>query len=249
MCKDRFLFFENYYNIAEKLPDDLRTKFYDALMRYIFRDEEPEDVVVSALITAIKPSLDKEDTRGGYREGAGRKPNQTESNEIKNNQKESKLIKINQSESNDNQKNQSFLETGNKKQETGNNIIISSDKSSDMIVKNEAFDISKINEVLENYGLAKIRDLTDERKTKLKQRCLSVGGFDNFLGYLRVALGESSFLRGDNKQGWKADFDFFLQKSSWQKLIEGKYKDTTKEQTLEEKNRESLKKFLEMKGF
>lgn len=119
MCKDRFLFFENYYNIAEKLPDDLRTKFYDALMRYIFRDEEPEDVVVSALITAIKPSLDKEDTRGGYREGAGRKPNQSESNEIKKNQKESKLIKINQSESNDNQNNQSFLETGNKKQETG----------------------------------------------------------------------------------------------------------------------------------
>lgn len=119
MCKDRFLFFENYNSIAEKLPDDLRLKFYDALMGYVFKDIEPEDVVISALITAIKPSLDKEDTRGGYREGAGRKPNQTESNEIKNNQKESKLIKINQTESNDNQKNQSFLETRNKKQETG----------------------------------------------------------------------------------------------------------------------------------
>jgi hypothetical protein len=119
MCKDRFLFFENYNSIAEKLPDDLRLKFYDALMGYVFKDIEPDDVVISALITAIKPSLDKEDTRGGYRDGAGRKPNKTQSNEIKNNQKESKLIKINQIESNNNQNNQSFLETGNKKQETG----------------------------------------------------------------------------------------------------------------------------------
>ena len=117
MCKDRFLFFENYNSIAEKLPDDLRLKFYDALMKYVFKGVEPEDVVISALITAIKPSLDKEDTRGGYREGAGRKHNQNESNEIKINQKESKLIKVNQNESNDNQNNQSFLETGNKKQE------------------------------------------------------------------------------------------------------------------------------------
>ena len=119
MCKDRFLFFENFKTIADKLPDDLRLKYYDALTDYVFKGVEPEDAIITALITAIKPSLDKEDTRGGYREGAGRKPNQTESNEIKNNQKESKLIKINQNESNDNQNNQSFLEIGNKKQETG----------------------------------------------------------------------------------------------------------------------------------
>jgi hypothetical protein len=69
--------------------------------------------------------LDKEDTRGGYREGAGRKCNQKESNEIKINQKESKLIKANQN-------NQSFLETetGNKKQETETEreVIFSSDE-------------------------------------------------------------------------------------------------------------------------
>jgi hypothetical protein len=244
MCKDRFLFFENYYNIAEKLPDDLRTKFYDALMRYIFRDEEPEDVVVSALITAIKPSLDKEDTRGGYRDGAGRKPNQTQSNEIKNNQKESKLIKINQIESNDNQNNQSFLETGNKKQETGNNIII----SNDMIVKKEDFDVPKINLVLNNHNLAEIKKLTPERKTKLKQRCSDVGGFDEFLAQMDTALRESSFLRGDNKNGWKADFDFFLQKSSWQKAIEGGYQDSKpfeQSEVQQQKEREERQKMLD----
>lgn len=105
------------------------------------------------------------------------------------------------------------------------NNIISSDKSSDMIVK--------INDILTRYGLSKIRDLTDERKTKLKERCHSVGGFDNFLAQMEGALAESSFLRGDNKNGWSADFDFFLQKSSWQKVIEGKYRDKQQWRTIE----------------
>lgn len=102
--------------------------------------------------------------------------------------------------------------------------IISSDKSSDIIVK--------INEILTRYGLAKIRDLTDERKRKLRERCNSVGGFDNFLNEIDIALSDSSFLRGDNSNGWQADFDFFLQKSSWQKVLEGKYKD--KHKTIEQ---------------
>ena len=99
----RFLFFENFKSIADKLPDDMRLKFYDALLNYVFEGVEPEDDVISALITAIKPSLDKEDNRGGAREGAGR-PKQ---NEVLNNQK-----------------NQSFLETeteirnGNKEKDT-----------------------------------------------------------------------------------------------------------------------------------
>ena len=94
-----------------------------------------------------------------------------------------------------------------------------------MVVKKPVFDVNLINQTLQKFNLATIKGLTDERKTKLRQRCDSVGGFDNFLGQLEVALAESSFLRGENKQGWKADFDFFLQKSSWQKVVEGSYKD------------------------
>lgn len=94
---------------------------------------------------------------------------------------------------------------------------ISSDKSSDMVVK--------INEILTKYGLPKIEKLTDERKSKLKERCKSVGGFENFLGHMENFLAESSFLRGENDKGWQADFDFLLTKSKWQKALEGGYKD------------------------
>lgn len=93
------MFFQNFKETADKLPDDLRLKFYDAMTDYVFNGVEPEDSLINALITAIKPSLDKTDERGGAREGAGRK-----SKEIKNNQNKSNEIKSNQN-------NQSFQET------------------------------------------------------------------------------------------------------------------------------------------
>lgn len=111
--REKFMFFANFKETADKLPDDLRLKFYDAMTDYVFNGVEPDDNLISALITAIKPSLDKVDERGGARDGAGR----PKSNEIKNNQNNSNEIKRNQN-------NQSFLETetetrnGNKKQET-----------------------------------------------------------------------------------------------------------------------------------
>lgn len=80
--RNKFIFLSNFKEAADKLPDDMRLKFYDAMTAYAFEGKEPDDAVIAALIGAIKPSLDIEDRRGGMREGAGRK-----SKEIKNNQK------------------------------------------------------------------------------------------------------------------------------------------------------------------
>lgn len=217
--KEGFFFYENFKATADTLSDDMRLKFYDALTEYAINGIEPDDEFMKALITAFKPSLDKVETRGGAREGAGRPKksiNQEIEEEYQNNQKNQN----NSNEIKNNQNIQSFnkQETRNKKQE---NITI----SNDMVVKKPVFDVNLINQTLQKFNLATIRGLTDERKTKLRQRCESVGGFENFLGQLEVALAESSFLRGENKQGWKADFDFFLQKASWQKVVEGSYKD------------------------
>ncbi len=142
MSKDRFMFFANFDEMAHKLPDELRLRFYDALMDYVFRDIEPEDPILAALIVAIKPSLDKEESRGGAREGAGRRgknqnnfdssENQTKSNEIKNNQKnQNEFLK-----KNENQKNHSFLETETEAENKKQEIITthSSDKSSECVV-------------------------------------------------------------------------------------------------------------------
>ena len=123
----RFLFFENFKSIADKLPDDMRLKFYDALLAYVFDGVEPDDVMIAALITAIKPSLDKEDKRGGNNNPTG----QNQYSKVKSGQKEVK----------NGQSGQSFLETetgngnGSKKQETEIENTQSSNKFSDCVAR------------------------------------------------------------------------------------------------------------------
>jgi hypothetical protein len=63
MARDRFMFFPNFKATADKLDDKTRLAFYDAITNYVFNDLEPQDPIVSALLEAIKPSLDKVDGR------------------------------------------------------------------------------------------------------------------------------------------------------------------------------------------
>lgn len=228
--RDRFLFYGSFWEALSSLSDEQKGQCLTVISEYALYGKEPslENPIVKMFFTLVRPQIDANNQRfeNGSKGGSRKK---TEENP-KNNQDETKEEpipnqKITEKEPNDNQ---TETETeGNKKEKEKENIIISSDKSSDIIVK--------INEILTKYGIPKIRDLTAERKIKLKERCRSVGGFKNFLGQIETALAESSFLRGENDKGWQADFDFFLQKSSWQKVIEGKYKDKTQWKTIDAK--------------
>ena len=80
------------------------------------------------------------------------------------------------------------------------------------------------NDVADDCGLPKIIKLTPERKRRLAQR-LRENSFDEFAEALR-AIRRSKFLRGDNPRGWRANFDFLLQPSSFTKLLEGYYDQT-----------------------
>lgn len=147
----KFAFFANFKETADKLPDDLRLKFYDALTDYVFKGVEPEDAIISALITAVKPNLDTEDKRGGAREGAGApkgnrnaiKNNQNYNfDNIKNNQinqNQSKSIKDNQIQSNEIKNNQVLPKEKEKNppnnpQENKNKIYISPSSTTDVVV-------------------------------------------------------------------------------------------------------------------
>lgn len=96
------------------------------------------------------------------------------------------------------------------------------------------------NILAKKYGLAEIRSLTQERIRKLKLRLKEQNmTIDQFFEEIDVALEDSPFLRGKKwheiaghpndsyweNTDWRADFDFFLQPSSFQKAIEGKYSD------------------------
>lgn len=77
------------------------------------------------------------------------------------------------------------------------------------------------NDIAERRKLPKVAKITPERRRKLKARIEQ-----NTIDEWRLALDaidRSSFLCGDNDRGWKANFDFLLQPSSFTKLIEGAY--------------------------
>ncbi len=95
--REKFMFFSNFMETANKLPDEMRLKYYDSIMDYVFNGVEPEDPVMAALINSIKPSLDKEEKRGGNHNPTG----QNQHSEVKVGQNE---VKVGQS-------GQSFLET------------------------------------------------------------------------------------------------------------------------------------------
>lgn len=80
------------------------------------------------------------------------------------------------------------------------------------------------NELADEAGLPMVRTLTDARRQALRRRLIEGGGIDGW----RAAMGKirgSTFLRGENDRGWRADFDFVLQAKSFAKLIEGAYSD------------------------
>lgn len=98
------------------------------------------------------------------------------------------------------------------------------------------------NSIAQHWGLAEIRTLTEDRKKKLKLRQKEQNmTLEQFFDEIRIALEDSPFLRGKKwheipghpddsyweDTDWRADFDFFLQPSSLQKAIEGKYADPT----------------------
>jgi len=76
------------------------------------------------------------------------------------------------------------------------------------------------NDTAGRIGLPKAK-LTPQRRRKLipliRQHTIA-----DFTEAIR-AVERSPFLRGENNRAWRADFDFFLQPSSFTKLIEGSY--------------------------
>jgi hypothetical protein len=77
------------------------------------------------------------------------------------------------------------------------------------------------NERMVPQGFPAVRRLTGQRQRHLKAR-LRENTLDEWKEAM-AALERSAFCRGENKTGWRADFDFLLQPKSFTKLLEGAY--------------------------
>lgn len=70
----------------------------------------------------------------------------------------------------------------------------------------------------------KIRDINGERKKAVSARWKANPSFDTFRTLFEKAE-KSKFLQGANDRNWKADFDFMMHSSRFDKILEGVYDD------------------------
>ncbi len=78
------------------------------------------------------------------------------------------------------------------------------------------------NLLADQTGLARVQKITKPRRVKSAARLRDCGGMEGWMAALEKIRGSPGLL-GDNNRGWKADFDFVLQESSFTKLMEGGY--------------------------
>lgn len=100
-----------------------------------------------------------------------------------------------------------------------NLISIEPESPTDPVLKPEHV-VEAWNEMAGRLGLSKAK-LTPERRKKLasRVRCIPVEDWTEAI----AAVERAPFLRGENSKGWRANFDFLLQPTSFTKLIEGTY--------------------------
>lgn len=216
-----FTFFRNYYDIVDNLPEDQKKEMLVAIVDYVFNDKEPSfDGVLLAVFNAIRMGLDTSKNRAGNARNRGEKPSQNQKQiktKSKQNQKEIKT------KSNENQKSSSDL-SYSYSNSYSNSLSILENKG----VGEETFSNAQIEKVVvDNWnkiGLSHVQSLSKSRKDKIRLR-VKEQGLERVLEAFR-RVEQSSFLMGDNKQGWKCTFDWlFANDSNIVKVLEGNYDD------------------------
>jgi hypothetical protein len=100
------------------------------------------------------------------------------------------------------------------KEEDNKAIALSSDPVAEMV---EVY-----HEAMAPAGCPRVLKITPSRKASALQRLKDCGGMDGWRHAMAKARA-SPFLTGVSANGWKADFDFFMQAKSFTKLLEGSY--------------------------
>lgn len=77
------------------------------------------------------------------------------------------------------------------------------------------------NQLAQVHGLAQVRKLTEARRRKVLAQAKRFTVPDWQAVFAKIA--QSPFLKGDNRQGWRCDFDFILSENNFVKILEGKY--------------------------
>jgi uncharacterized protein YdaU (DUF1376 family) len=100
------------------------------------------------------------------------------------------------------------------------------------ITPSEALPEIPYEEIVKSYNsicksLPKVQAISRGRKAKIKTRWYELGSIEEF-GKIFLKTESTPFLKGDSKDGWKADFDWLIENdTNYNKVLEGKYDKST----------------------
>ena len=135
----------------------------------------------------------------------------TTTKELKNNIKENPLSK----------------DKGQKK--VGKQLSPSNSSEFEASVQRENLPAKEIKDMWNQYcpSFPKLLTISENRKNKMRLRLSEMGGSEKAMEILKEVFGKmeaSAFLKGDNKRGWKASFDWLFENDkNWVKVWEGNY--------------------------
>ena len=126
------------------------------------------------------------------------------------------------------------------KQESGSNdqLTAASDKataSKPDKPKTEKLPAKEIKEMWNTTctSFPKLFTISENRKNKMRLRIVEMGGTEKALQLMKhlfEKMQQSNFLKGDNKRGWKASFDWLFENDkNWVKVYEGNYDNKPKQ--------------------
>lgn len=239
------VFYGSFYEAVSLLPLESQGKVYDAIFKFAFENIEIEmEGVELAVFLLIKPQLIANRTK--YENGCkGGRPKKDESNQkpsenrivfendnVINNQIETesqakvsnavgKMDKQNKTETKPSSNLDKIEGKPNENDNVNDNINVKERNKqrekvqNDKIIASEA--LSLYNALCDN--LVKCTELTKKRQKIISNCSYSV----DRLKEIFKRANKSSFLRGNNHRGFRANFDWLMNKDNAVKVLEGMY--------------------------
>ena len=231
-------FFRSYYNAIKNLPAEHKCEVLDAICEYGLdgKEYEGDDEIARAVFELVKPNIDASNRK----RAAGRKGGEA------NGEAENKQAEANgkQTEANGKQ-----TEAENKQTEASGEQTASEgegegerDREKDILTTTDVVvcaqpaaaarkkDDVPYEEIAKAYNDTAIsypalRKLSDRRRSAIRARWHGSGyRLDDFKELFKRAEA-SSFLKGANKNDWRASFDWLVNDTNMAKVLDGNYDD------------------------
>lgn len=238
---DKVIIMQDWYRALAQQPRDVRVEVYDAIMEYGFSGKFPSHLkpLAMGMFLLIQPQIDRMQEqyadKSAKRSAAGKKGMAERWKQPPDAEDITNITNV----TNDNKNNTAYQAITSDNNKIKENKINFSEKECDKSHSKESIAAKMFLNCWNNhcgqYGLPRIRELTDKRRRKIALRLKEfeaaghcdlgkAASLERFLSGLCLKICRSPFLRGESTSGWRANFDWLIENGdNWRKILDGNY--------------------------